>query len=711
MSNHRGFQRSSLHSSNSSKFLKFAEYASLTASVIGSIASAVSQQVFYAAAPLTVSLALNLADRQRLERQTQRRITTAVAQVDETLAQLNQRIDRLQQQFTAELNQHLVRLEAEIVTASTAQVDFTSSLAEFDARLTQLTQQLADEIQVVQQQLQSRSDPPSFATLRTVEPLLEQLRERITAVEAQTRQLQTQFATPELGAFDGIRQSIQQLFDRLSVLEALDWNDLIDRVDSLAPVEAKSADAAGPVPPLLRSEEEGLEELYLNLGIDFGTSFTKVCFRDIARNYSELVTFTDGTTQLEEALLPTKIGILPNGTLIAGLTATEWQAYESQVETTVELIKMRLANLDLPQEVNGWRLEQLPALDQPEMVENLCAYYLSRVINRTQHWIRCHKSDLLINQRIVWSANVGVPVAYCDSPALARFEKVLSLAWLLSNEPQTEWFTLENLATQMDELRSRLNSTSAIDCFAIPEIAAEAWSFFNSREADDGFYVFLDIGDGTLDGTAFYYYREDGEPNVNFYTAKVEPLGVTALSRLLAAELNQSASTVKATLQNAQSDLMATIHSSRSRRQIQQLVAAVIWNAKQEHFKHFPNGLRPGAVKSDFRDQLKVFLGGGGSKMAFYSQTITATHAEFKQQNAGIPPYALKLLPVPKDLTMNQVSEGEFHRFAVGYGLSLPVYEGAKVCLPSQVSAYRPQRGRVQYPAPPEKHADMKDMC
>lgn len=520
MNSHQGSHHSRPPASGSSKLFKFAEYTSLAASAVGTIASAASQQVIYAAAPLTVSLALNLINRQRFEQQTQHRITTAIAQVDQSLAQLNEQINQIQSQSAAEQNQHIAQLQEQFAAELNRQIAQLQeqSAAELNQRIAELQNQFIVRLdQRIEQSQEQLAD--------SIQQSLQQLTQRLYAIEVQIRQQQFNPSNIDPRTLDIIRQSIQQLFDRITEIE--------------------SRQSRPPVTPPIE-ENQRLEELHLNLGIDFGTSFTKVCFRDVARDHSEIVTFTNSPAQVEEALLPTRIGILPDGTLLAGLTASEWQIYEPQVKTTVEFIKMRLAGLDLPQQTGTWRLDQFPELEQPETVENLCAFYLSRVIRRAQNWIRLNKSELIVNQHIVWSANVGVPVAYCDSPALARFEQVLSLAWLLSNEPQTEQLTLERLTQQMQELRSRLASDTPIDCFAVPEIAAEAWSFCNSREVDNGFYVFFDIGDGTIDAAAFYYFREEGEPNVDFYTAQVEPLGVTALSQLLAQELNQSVQDVKA---------------------------------------------------------------------------------------------------------------------------------------------------------------------
>ncbi len=59
-------------------WLDIAEYASLAGSVAGSIAAVASQQVVYAAAPLTLAMSLSLTNRQRLQQQSQQQ-TDAIA--------------------------------------------------------------------------------------------------------------------------------------------------------------------------------------------------------------------------------------------------------------------------------------------------------------------------------------------------------------------------------------------------------------------------------------------------------------------------------------------------------------------------------------------------------------------------------------------------------------------------------------------------------
>ncbi|MEO0852971.1 MAG: hypothetical protein AAFY15_05645, partial [Cyanobacteria bacterium J06648_11] len=258
-----------------------------------------------------------------------------------------------------------------------------------------------------------------------------------------------------------------------------------NRLDDLYPQIQHIAERQPP-----ERDERELKDI--NLGIDFGTSFTKVCLRDIAQERSEIITFDLDTPNLDNALLPTTIGVLKDGRLVAGVPLEEWQAYEPNLDFSIEFIKMRLAELDLPTGDEAWRLDRLEGLEDPVTVENLCAFYLSQAIERSRQWIRTWRSELIENYRVRWSANIGVPAQYCDSPALKRFEYVLGLAWVLSESPVTEPFRFETLDAQMMPYRQKLSARAnrSLDCHAVPEIAAEVWSFIKSDSRREGHYAF-----------------------------------------------------------------------------------------------------------------------------------------------------------------------------------------------------------------------------
>ena len=377
----------------------------------------------------------------------------------------------------------------------------------------------------------------------------------------------------------------------------------------------------------------------------------------------------------------------------------------------LEFIKMRLAHLDLPEDSN-WRLEQILELDDPNTVEHLCAYYLSRVIIRSQSWIQHYRSDLFVHQIARWSLSIGVPVQYCESPALERFRRVLSLAWLMANmlsaqEPLT-LNALNHLGTYLRHwMRDKLQED--LDCFTTPEISAAVWSFLSSRQAVEKFYTFFDFGDGTLDGTAFRFWREgegEGELKVDFYTGQVQPLGVTAFTQQTAQEIQASPETVRQALLEweltTENGLQTTLQTCQTRQRVQQLVASVVMRGKKKHQDNRGNLI----ARNELGNQLDVFVGGGGGHNAFLQRTVEDTHEQFQHNNAGIPPYRIKQIPVPDNLATNGLAPEEFHRFSVAYGLCIPEWEGPEIRLPKQVESNirPPSTSRVP------RYEDTRDM-
>ncbi|NJL55898.1 hypothetical protein HC928_12435 [bacterium] len=670
---------------NRRRLLRYVEYAAVSASVAGAIAAVTTRQIIYGVAPLSVAVALNLASRRQWETQIEQQLTQTTAQVGQQfdrLAQrhklIEQRLKALSQQPTSDLPQstdlqalreessHLIQAWRMTfrATAESSPAGYPFQLEAVSTELRQLQQSLAAlEALNLESRFQSLEALP-LANSPTVAPWSQpigQLGTDLNQLKAQVTQL---------------RQDV----DRLETL--LRASPPVSKETVEPPARDQPPSDVQWVPPQLPLTQDFTLEI--NLGIDFGTAFTKVCFRDLASDLSEIVTFAEtDRVELEQALLSTKVAILEDGTLLTGLTAAEWAQNLQPIQRTIDFIKMRLAHLDLPEEAE-WRLDQVPELNNSETVENICAYFLSNVITRAQEWIQHNRAEIFKNQKTRWAINIGVPVPYCDppsrshfdSPSRRRFREVLSLAWLLANTPSSQQpltiNSLNQLGTYLRQWKQK-NKVESLDCFTTPEIAAEIWSFLSSRKAEDGkLYTFFDFGDGTLDGAAFRFFREnEGEPRVDFYKSQVRPLGVTAFTQQLASELQATPGKIRQVLLDWQpaldNDLCRNMNASQTRRQIKQLVAAVVIGGRNNHRQH-----RGTVAKDELGDQLHVFVSGGGCYNPFLIDTVQSTHADFNQQRSSVPPYHIRQIPVSGNLVMNGLASEEFHRFAVAYGLCVP---------------------------------------
>ncbi|WP_155922385.1 hypothetical protein [Mesorhizobium sp. L103C131B0] len=429
----------------------------------------------------------------------------------------------------------------------------------------------------------------------------------------------------------------------------------------------------------------GRDQVFLNLGIDFGTSFTKVCFRDVGTEDSFLVTFD--ATSAHDAMLPSIVAVDKTGTLY-----TADQAPRGAV--LVPYLKMRLAGSPIG--------EDLPVVDGVDLGSGeatcaLASWFLAKVLSRSQEWIRKHERDRLRNRVPVWSANIGVPVEHYDSKAIDTFRRVLGTSWIwVANArlPKTVGEAVTAYLRDVDRLEGEVS-----DFHAVPEIAAAVQSFVMSRGAVAGIYVYFDIGGGTVDGVAFKFLNRHGERRVNFYSGKVSPLGISALASALGSgsprDIDEKI--LKRLVSNGSVEVLADFQH-----RVRQLVGKVVMTAKQkdgrnwqedaiqDHQNTRKNIRSLGGLDRTRMTPLVVFLGGGGAPSAWYQTAISSTYDKFGHFGAGVPPYQLLEVAAPRDLDMTGLASSDFRRFAISYGLSIPFGEGPEVGLPSQFADAEP---------------------
>lgn len=170
-------------------WLEIAEYVSLAGSVVGSAVAVASQQVIYAAAPVSAALLLNVANRRRFEQQAEQNRAGAVVQVQqlsqevesarasvralpspdqlvllqEAIQTERQRLERLETSNLAAIEQDISRIQQQyaalqesILQKETLNKNGTISLSEIESATRQLAEQLGQlqaELSVQQQQV------------------------------------------------------------------------------------------------------------------------------------------------------------------------------------------------------------------------------------------------------------------------------------------------------------------------------------------------------------------------------------------------------------------------------------------------------------------------------------------------------------------------------------------------------------------------------
>ena len=164
-------------------WLEVAEYASLAASGVGSLAVAVSGQAFYGVAPLTLALSLNVANRYRFEQQVRVHQNSEMAQVQKSVNKVEKTavtvIVKLRKQLSgdiAALRQQMAELpKAEGLEDS---IDIQRQLLSLGESVASLQEIVASAVLDVRQQVSEQVQDLSVgqsATLEAVEQAIEKL--------------------------------------------------------------------------------------------------------------------------------------------------------------------------------------------------------------------------------------------------------------------------------------------------------------------------------------------------------------------------------------------------------------------------------------------------------------------------------------------------------------------------------------------------------
>lgn len=443
------------------------------------------------------------------------------------------------------------------------------------------------------------------------------------------------------------------------------------------------------------SEESSRKRYLLVAGIDFGTSFTKVIVQEQTQKYAQVATFGGG-----EWLFPSVIGY-DNGLLEGPFCAP--------LRNPIPYLKMQIAGLF----TGGGsaisrpppKLQELLGVDTYTSSRDLLAWYFANVLSAVKHFITtqsrwgdfdftgCKQMDRLVVQ-------VCIPTGYMDNENAKRcFHEALALAYILSDRisplmnqvcPFHDWRRLCSKESH------RIPDLCQSLCFTYPEVAAGMQSILRSPTAQDGLYVTVDVGAGTIDMNAFRRYTAQGvtgvedKPNrLDYYAAKVAPYGVARIAGKRSRETFAKYTHIQ---WEGDSELsLPKMPEADVMRQVTNLFEDLFASAQR-----YQKNLKPlGSFWSDDPqnllktwDSTRVYAWGGGYEYRPYRETIAATI--LSRIRAAEP----KTLPIPDGLFMP--GDASYQRLSIAYGLSFLIANLEDVRLPEDLKPYpRDERNNV----------------
>ncbi|WP_445240373.1 hypothetical protein [Microcoleus vaginatus] len=164
-------------------WLELAEYASLAASGVGSLAVAVSGQAFYGVAPLTLALSLNVANRYRFEQQVRLHQNSEMAQVQKSVNKVEKTAVTVIVKLRRQLSADIAALRQQMATMPRAEgfeesIDIQRQLLSLGESVASLQEIVASAVLDVRQQVNAQLQDLSVsqrANLQAVEQAIEQL--------------------------------------------------------------------------------------------------------------------------------------------------------------------------------------------------------------------------------------------------------------------------------------------------------------------------------------------------------------------------------------------------------------------------------------------------------------------------------------------------------------------------------------------------------
>lgn len=422
------------------------------------------------------------------------------------------------------------------------------------------------------------------------------------------------------------------------------------------------------------------------IGFDFGTSCTKVVLQDSQRKESIAVPFDGVSSQSNRYLFPTKIYINTDGSIRL-----------DSGETEIDGLKVRLI-----QNPSGTLFEDAGS-GVVSTAFDLVVAYIGLVLIHIRNWFLQIRSDVYRDIHLNWQLNIGMSSRSYDDKPLLNSMKMASLGgWNLSLMNKNPIFLSDvKSAIKITALQIKQNGYNEEEgqlhpdyVNPIPEIIAEVIGYVRSPMRQNGMYLMVDVGASTLDISTFIIHENEDEDQYSILVAEVETLGAFILhqyrietcKKIVEQKLSKLLSAcdgiaplpgTKDYLQEPTDDDKAKFNEAEAKFQDEcsKMIRKVIKTTKDIR----------NPISSEWTDGFPYFLCGGGAEINVYKRLFE--DIEKKLENSK---YKLSLIKkdllVPRDFKNTDISERNFNRIAVAYGLSFPRYDIGNITPPDKIA-------------------------
>ena len=458
------------------------------------------------------------------------------------------------------------------------------------------------------------------------------------------------------------------------------------------------SDASIPSVPIQPTPLVREHPYFIQIGLDFGTSFSKCIIRDVMTDKAEVYVPVGVEDRDFPFLIPSVLS-LANG-VISHIDDPTIQ----YIDYGLYYLKQALVEVALRQwshpllAVYGAHRGSANEKEFVEFVEDCAIYYLAGLLGDIRKRIKKQLKDFGAHQSDYLAVNLAIPVKDAQQPEISDlYLRILSQSWILSDQLSG------HPPVHLDDLANLRKGASpqgiSEACFVYPEVSANVQGFVRSRVSSDGIYLFSDVGAETVDQSVFILSRSGGSEHLTYLRGSVLHLGSSYIERLAA---DYSGNSDAQTLENwrkckeaGESAPELAQAKSWIHKELSQCSTSTLANAKKKLYR------------KDQLSEIRLIFGGGGYSRNPYETAVLDPFSGnlFKHE---VKPDIIGL-PLPRDLEISGAETRWMKRLYVAYGLSFEKSMLAGFTYPKDVNIPEPQD--IWFPWKKVSHAPDKDEC
>jgi len=450
-----------------------------------------------------------------------------------------------------------------------------------------------------------------------------------------------------------------------------------------------------------RSDQEKRDPYFIQIGLDFGTSYSKCICRDIMLDKAWVYINPKSEHQELPFLIPSTLIVKNNGICLADDFDNHYpenglfHLKSALVLSTNGAVEHPL----LSPYRNAVRLKSSKQF--PIFVQSCGVYFLAGVLGGIKKQIKIRFPDFGDCFDDYVAVNMAVPVENAEEPAINRlFLRMLSESWQLS-EPLADHphIHLQHLISLRKKVQKEKGKKPDLACYVFPEVSANVQGFVRSRLSSPGVYLFSDTGGGTVDQSIFIFLREENKEHLTYLAARVLPLGSSQIENRAATECGEM-------------DCLS-LEKWRGRKErgenhpeLQEAQKWVFAKLGLGTESTLALAKRKLIVKQQLNRCRVIFGGGGDCDFPYRKGVLLPFKGQLFQDQ--LTPDIIGM-PIPKDLELESSQSKWMRRLSVAYGLSFHKSELTPFTYPRDTPDPTPEE--IWQPSKPIGGAPTKDEC